>query len=102
MSRAKTLLETDTDTVGESFSIDDTIGLGFLPMQISLAAGVTASITVQGKLAEDLPWVDIGEAFTVSGLFEITRVQYMRSITTGVSGGSTSPKVTVTVLERFK
>ena len=25
MARAKTLLETDTDTVGESFSIDDTI-----------------------------------------------------------------------------
>lgn len=96
----KEIASTDANETSEPVDINDTIQLGFMPLQVAFASGVTGTVTVQGRLDNTMPWEPIGEVFTTSALAEITVLGQLRVVTANLAGGS-SPKIRVGILERF-
>jgi hypothetical protein len=58
-------------------------------MVIQIAIVGSATIQIQGRVARDAPWQDLGAAFTVSAIVHIEAIQFLRAVATGVKSDST-------------
>jgi hypothetical protein len=61
-------------------------------MIIQVAIVGAAVVQIQGRIARDAPWQDLGPAHSASGLFHIDAVQFLRAVATNVDA-----KASVTV-----
>lgn len=58
-------------------------------MVIQIAIVGSASIQIQGRVARDAPWQNLGNAHTVSTLFHIDAIQFLRAVATGFAADTT-------------
>lgn len=59
-------------------------------MVIQIAILGSASIQIQGRIARDAPWQNLGAAHTVSTLFHIDAIQFLRAVATSVAANTTA------------
>jgi hypothetical protein len=60
-------------------------------MVIQIAVVGSANVQLQGRIARDAPWQNIGPLHQDSALLHIDAIQYLRAVTTNVaSKGSVS------------
>jgi len=59
-------------------------------MVIQVAVTGTALVQLQGRIARDAPWQDLGPAHFASALFHIDAVQFLRAVATNVAPDSTA------------
>ena len=57
-------------------------------MLIQIEVKGTANVQVQGRVARDAPWVNIGAGHTESALVHLDPVQFLRAVSSGMSGTS--------------
>jgi hypothetical protein len=57
-------------------------------MVIQIAIVGTAAVQIQGRIARDAPWQNLGPAHTASTLFHIDAVQFLRAIASNVAAKS--------------
>lgn len=58
-------------------------------MIIQIAVTGTAEVRVQGRIARDAPWQDIGPAYVASTLVHIDAVQFLRAVASKLAEKST-------------
>ena len=58
-------------------------------MVVQIAIVGTANVQIQGRIARDAPWQNLGPAHSVCSLLHVEPVQFLRAVTTGVTTGST-------------
>lgn len=78
------------DTTGAETSLR-VIGSREPPGRMSIQVGITgtATVRIQGKIAREAPWVDLGPLYTTSALTYIEPVQFLRAVSIGMEAGST-------------
>jgi hypothetical protein len=54
-------------------------------MVIQIAVVGSANVQLQGRIARDAPWHDLGPAHQQSALLHIDAVQFLRAVTTNVA-----------------
>lgn len=93
MSVCLLLKEVTADTTGPETCIR-VIGTREPPsrMSIQIAVAGIANVQIQGKIAREAPWLDLGPAHSTSALKYIEPVQFLRAVSNGMSG---SAKVSV-------
>lgn len=86
MSAALLLKSIDKDTVGPETAMR-IIGTRDPParMIIQIAIAGTACVQVQGRVARDAPWQDLGALQAASALFHIDAVQFLRAVASNVA-----------------
>jgi hypothetical protein len=57
-------------------------------MVIQIAVTGTATVQIQGRIARDAPWQNLGSAYSASALFHVDAVQFLRAVTTDVAANS--------------
>jgi hypothetical protein len=57
-------------------------------MLVQIEVKGTAQVQIQGRVARDAPWVDIGTRHQASALMHFDAVQFLRAVASGVSGAS--------------
>lgn len=89
MSVISLLKAVKTNTEGQETSLR-IIGTREPPARMSLQIQVTgaASVQIQGKLAREAPWVNVGAAHSASALAFIDPVPFLRAVATGMAGDS--------------
>lgn len=89
MSVCLLLKEVTADTVGAETCIR-VIGTREPPgrMSIQVAVNGVANVQIQGKIAREAPWLDLGPVHTTSALAYIEPVQFLRAVSNGMSGSS--------------
>ena len=77
------------DTVGPDVVLR-TIGSREPPakMVIQIAVQGSGTVQVQGRIARDAPWQDIGTAHSSSTLLHIDAVQFLRAVTSQMTTGA--------------
>ena len=77
------------DTEGPETSLR-VVGTRETPARMSLQIEVsgTARVQIQGRIARDAPWVNVGEPHSISTLAFIDPVQFLRAVATGMIAGS--------------
>jgi hypothetical protein len=77
------------DTIGQE-TVLRVIGTreppGRMVLQVSVAG--TADVQIQGRIARDAPWVNLGPAHSISALLHIEPVQFLRAVANQVVAGS--------------
>ena len=58
-----------------------------IAVQIEVAGA--ASVQIQGRVARDAPWLDIGPASSISSLAHLDPIQFLRAVTTEMTSSST-------------
>jgi len=91
MSVAYLLKPADRDTEGPELVLR-MVGTREPParMVIQIAIVGSASVQIQGRIARDAPWQDLGAAFCTSALFHVEAVQFLRAVATGVAANTTA------------
>lgn len=89
MFLAALLDKVTTDTTGVETSVR-AVGTREPPAKMALQIAIEgiATVRVQGRIAKTAPWIDMGTLHTQSILTHLDPVQYLRAITTGMSGKS--------------
>lgn len=59
-------------------------------MVIQIAILGSASVQIQGRIARDAPWQNLGAAFVASALLHVDAVQFLRAVATSVAAGTTA------------
>lgn len=59
-------------------------------MVIQIAILGSASVQIQGRIARDAPWQNLGAAFAASALLHVDAVQFLRAVATSVAAGTTA------------
>ncbi|HSN72544.1 MAG TPA: hypothetical protein VLT59_13600 [Steroidobacteraceae bacterium] len=79
-----------SDTTGRDTQLR-IIGARHAPetMTIQIAVEGTGNVQIQGRIAKDAPWVDIGDQHRESSITYIRPVEFLRAVVTGVGAGST-------------
>jgi hypothetical protein len=62
-------------------------------MLVQIEVKGTAQVQIQGRVARDAPWVDIGARHQASALMHFDPVQFLRAVTSGMSSGTSSVSV---------
>lgn len=77
------------DTVGPEVAMR-TVGNRDAPGRMVLQVEVkgTANVQIQGRLARDAPWQNIGPAYSGSELIHIDAVQFLRAVSSGMVASS--------------
>jgi hypothetical protein len=90
MSVSVLLKAAAADTVGPEVAMR-VIGSAQAPerMVLQVAVNGTATVQIQGRIAREAPWQNLGAAFSGSTLFHIDAVQFLRAVATGVAEKST-------------
>ena len=57
-------------------------------MVIQIAIAGTASVQIQGRVARDAPWQNLGPAHRDCTLLHVEPVQFLRAVTTGVAANT--------------
>jgi len=80
-------VKADTEGVETSLRV---VGTRETPARMSLQIHVsgTATVQIQGKIAREAPWVNVGEPHSISALAFIDPVQFLRAVATGMIAGS--------------
>ena len=55
-------------------------------MSVQIAVKGVANVQIQGRLARDAPWLDIGPPHSQSALAYIEPVQFLRAVSSGMTG----------------
>lgn len=89
MSVSHLLKSVDRDTIGPEVTLR-IIGAREPPanMVIQVAVAGAATVQIQGRIARDAPWQDLGAAHSASALFHIAAVQFLRAVASGVGASS--------------
>jgi hypothetical protein len=89
MSVVALLKAVKADTEGPETSLR-VVGTRETPARMSLQIQVTgaAKVQIQGRIARDAPWVNVGEPYSMSALAFIDPVQFLRAVSTGMIAGS--------------
>jgi hypothetical protein len=89
MSASQLLKSAERDTVGPEVILR-IVGTREPPprMVIQVAITGTAAVQIQGRVARDAPWQDVGSAHSESTLFHIDAVQFLRAVTSGMAGSA--------------
>jgi hypothetical protein len=58
-------------------------------MVVQIAIVGTANVQIQGRIARDAPWQNLGPAHSDCSLLHVEPVQFLRAVATGVATGST-------------
>lgn len=79
-----------SDTTGQETALR-VIGNREPPSKMTLQIAVvgTAHVQIQGRVARDAPWLDIGPSHSTSALLYIDPVQFLRAVADKVGGDST-------------
>jgi hypothetical protein len=89
MSVSLMLKDVKTDTTGVEIALRVVGSREPLPkMLVQIEVKGTANVQVQGRVARDAPWVNIGESHTASALMHFDPVQFLRGVTSGMNGTS--------------
>ena len=84
MSVSVMLKDAKVDTMGVETALRVVGTREPLPkMLIQIEVKGTATVQIQGRVARDAPWVNIGTSHTASGLMHFDPVQFLRAVTTG-------------------
>ena len=86
MSVFSLLKEVTQDTIGPEVAMR-IVGTRAAPakMVIQIAVVGSANVQLQGRIARDAPWQDIGPARQNSVLLHVDAIQYLRAVTTNVA-----------------
>jgi hypothetical protein len=89
MSVSVLMKSADRDTTGVE-TVLRVVGTREPPakMIIQIAVVGTASVQIQGRIARDAPWQDIGLAQTASALMHIDAIQFLRAVASNVAAKS--------------
>ena len=90
MSVSHLLKSTERDTIGPEVMLR-IVGTREPPARMVIQVDVagTASVQIQGRVARDAPWQDVGPAHSASALFHIEAVQFLRAVASRVAAGTT-------------
>jgi hypothetical protein len=90
MSVSLLLKAVGSDTTGQETALR-VIGAREPPskMTIQIAVTGTAHVQIQGRIARDAPWLDIGPGHSASALLYIDPVQFLRAVAEKVGSGAT-------------
>jgi hypothetical protein len=58
-------------------------------MVIQISVLGAASVQIQGRIARDAPWQDVGPVHAKSTLFHIEAIQFLRAVASGVAQDAT-------------
>ena len=58
-------------------------------MVIQIAIKGSASVQIQGRIARDAPWQNLGPAHHEGALLHVKPVQFLRAVATGVAADTT-------------
>jgi hypothetical protein len=85
MSVCALLNSADKNTIG-SDTVLRIIGSREPPtnMVVQIAINGSGKVQIQGRIARDAPWQDIGPQHSASALFHIQAVQYLRAVASDV------------------
>ncbi len=89
MSVCLLLKEVTKDTTGAETCIR-VIGTREPPGRMSIQVAVTgsANVQIQGKIAREAPWLDLGPLHTASALAYIEPVQFLRAVSSGMAAAA--------------
>jgi hypothetical protein len=89
MALSSLLQSVDKDTVGAEVALR-MIGTREPPakMVIQIAVVGTGTVQIQGRIARDAPWQNIGPAHVTSALMHIDAVQFLRAVASGIVTGA--------------
>jgi len=57
-------------------------------MSIQVAVNGTANVQIQGKIAREAPWLDLGPVYSASAMAYIEPVQFLRAVASGLASAS--------------
>lgn len=72
---------------GSVFNVASPYRFNTRPVQVQLV-GTSGSVRLQGRNAPDAPWVDLGTAFTASGVQAIQLMAQVRANVTAISAAT--------------
>lgn len=89
MSVSLLLKDVTGDTTGQETALR-VVGSREPParMVVQISVSGTANVQIQGRIARDAPWLDLGPAYSISALMHIDPVQFLRAVTNGMVKGS--------------
>jgi hypothetical protein len=89
MSVSLLLKAATTDTTGQETSLR-IIGSREPPAKMSIQVAVTgtANVRIQGRLARDAPWLDVGPNYSTSALAYIDPMPFLRAVSSGMGASS--------------
>jgi hypothetical protein len=89
MSVSVLMKSADRDTTGVE-TVLRVVGTREPPakMIIQIAIVGTAAVQIQGRIARDAPWQDIGLLQTASALMHIDAIQFLRAVASNVAAKS--------------
>jgi hypothetical protein len=89
MSVSVLLKSTDRDAIGVETALR-VVGSREPPskMIVQIAVTGTAAVQIQGRVARDAPWQDVGVVQTTSTLLHIDPVQFLRAVASNVAAKS--------------
>jgi hypothetical protein len=58
-------------------------------MVIQIAVVGAATVQIQGRIAREAPWQNVGPAHCASALLHVEAIQFLRAVTTGVAAKAT-------------
>ena len=89
MSVSVMLKDAKADTMGVEIALRVVGTREPLPkMLVQIEVKGTATVQIQGRVARDAPWVNIGASHAMSGLMHFDPVQFLRAVTSGMTGTS--------------
>ncbi len=89
MSVSLLLKGVNRDTTGPEIPMR-VLGNREVPGKITCQIAVEgqANVHIQGRLARDAPWLDIGAPYQASALLHLDPVQFLRAVTAGMGDNS--------------
>lgn len=89
MSVSLLLKGVKTDTTGVEVALR-VVGSREPPSKMLVQIDVqgTARVQIQGRVARDAPWVDIGARHEASALMHFDAIQFLRAVSSGMSPAS--------------
>jgi hypothetical protein len=57
-------------------------------MVVQIAIVGTATVQIQGRIARDAPWQNLGPTHSAGSLLHLEPVQFLRAVATGVATGA--------------
>jgi hypothetical protein len=83
------ILKAAADSVGPETSLR-VIGTREPParMSVQIAVTGTANVQIQGRIARDAPWLNLGPNHSASALLHVEPVQFLRAVAEQVTSGS--------------
>jgi hypothetical protein len=91
MSVSYLLKSANRDTEGPEVTLR-VVGTREPPARMVIQIGIlgSATIQIQGRIARDAPWQNLGAAHCASALLHVDAVQFLRAVATSVAANTTA------------